>query len=149
MTADRSESERRIWEQVMKVAMAFRTLDPEGLGAVYAEDADWTNAFGTTLTGREQIVDHLRRLFADERFAAGELVGEPQARLRWVGEDVAVVKTYLERRGQRTVEGGELPIRRNHSIKVLQRQGGEWLIVSDLYMDARDERTLTPEGSAE
>lgn len=137
-----SAPEQQVWEQVMKVARAFRTLDPEALSDAYAEDADWTNAFGTTLKGRDAIVGYLRKLFADRRFAAGELVGEPQAQLRWVGEDVAVVKTYLEREGQRTVEGGEIPVRRNHAIKVLHRESGRWLIVTDLYMDARDERTL-------
>lgn len=59
-----------------------------------------------------------------------------------LGDDVAVATTYLEREGQRTAEGGELPVRRNHSLKVLPRDGDRWLIVSELYMDAREEEPL-------
>lgn len=47
-----------------------------------------------------------------------------------------------EREGQQTVEGGELPVRRNHSLKVLVKRDSRWLILADLYMDARDEQTF-------
>src|SRR5262249_36928071 len=50
-------------------------------------DANWTNAVRTTLKGRDHIVDYSRRLFADPRFAAGWLVGEPHLALRWLGAD--------------------------------------------------------------
>lgn len=128
---------------LMKLAGAFRGLDASGLDEVYAADADWTNAFGTSRQGREEIVSYLEALFQDERFAAGKPVGPPQASIRFLGDDVAVAKTYIEREGQRTVEGGELPVRRNHSLKVLERGSGGWQIVSEIYMDARDERTLS------
>jgi hypothetical protein len=62
--------------------------------------------------------------------------------MRFVGDDVAVVKTYIEREGQQKVGGGELPVRRNHSLKVLVKRDGRWLILSEMYMDARDEQTL-------
>jgi hypothetical protein len=56
--------------------------------------------------------------FADPRFAAGKPVAPPQTSIRLVADDVAVAKTYIEREGQQTVDGSELP-----------------------YMDARDETT--------
>jgi uncharacterized protein (TIGR02246 family) len=126
----------------MKLAAGFRGLDASGLDDVYAQDADWTNAFGTTKHGRDEIVSYLELLFADEHFGAGRLVGPPQVSIRFLGDDVAVVKTYIEREGQQSVEGAELPIRRNHSLKVLERQDGRWLIVSEIYMDAREDQTL-------
>jgi hypothetical protein len=61
---------------------------------------------------------------------------------------VAVVKTYIEREGQQTVEGSELLVRRNHSLKVLVKRDGQWLIVSEMYMDARDEQTLVRQPAA-
>ena len=51
---------------------------------------------------------------------------------------------FVEGRGSwlRDQDGKELPIRRNHSLKVFARQpDGRWLIVSDMYMDAHDEAT--------
>ena len=87
-------------------------------------------------------MSYLERLFADEHFGAGRLVGPPQLSIRFLGGDVAVVKTYIEREGQQSVEGTELPIRRNHSLKVLERRDGRWLIVSEMYIDAREDHTL-------
>ncbi len=138
---DRRADEAAIGELLMKLAKGFRDLDVRALEDIYAEDADWTNAFGRTCHGREEILAFLRRLFAEPRFAAGELVGKPQASIRFLDDNVAVVKTYIERRGQETVEG-EVLNRRNHSLKVLQKSDGRWLIVSEMYMDAREEHTL-------
>lgn len=130
-------------EVLARLARGFATNDVRGLDALYAEDADWTNAFGTTLHGRRAIIAYLEKLFADERFEAGRLVGEPQASIRFTGDGrVALAKTYVEREGQKTVEGRELPVRRNHSLKVLENRDGRWLIVSEMYMDAREEQTL-------
>jgi uncharacterized protein (TIGR02246 family) len=122
--------------------IAFQSRNADALQEVYAADADWTNAFGTTRSGRDAIVAYLRGLFADARFGAGRLVGAPQVSIRAVTPDVVVAKTYAEIAGQQTVDGKQLPLRRNHSLKVLARQpDGRWLIVSEIYMDARDETT--------
>jgi uncharacterized protein (TIGR02246 family) len=136
------EDQQAVGEGMMRLATAFRTLDPNGLEALYSEDADWTNAFGTTKKGAAEIVAYLTQLFADPHFAAGKPVGPPQASMRFVTDDVAVVKTYIEREGQQTSDGEQLPVRRNHSLKVFRREVGGWRIVSDIYMDARDDETF-------
>jgi uncharacterized protein (TIGR02246 family) len=145
---DRVGDQAAVGEVLMKLAAGFRGLDASGLDEIYADDADWTNAFGTTKHGRDEIVAYLEVLFADEHFGAGRLVGPPQVSVRFLGDDVAVVKTYIEREGQETVAGAQLPIRRNHSLKVLERRHGRWLIVSEMYMDARDDQTLVQPSSA-
>ena len=43
----------------------FSQRNPDLLVDVYADDADWMNAFGTAKTGSSQIVEYLRGLFAD------------------------------------------------------------------------------------
>jgi uncharacterized protein (TIGR02246 family) len=140
--AGRPEDQQAVGEAMMQLANAFRTLDPAGLEAIYSEDADWTNAFGTTKKGAAEIVAYLAQLFADPHFAAGKPLGPPQASMRFVTHDVAVVKTYIEREGQQTSAGVQLPVRRNHSLKVFRREVGGWRIVSDIYMDARDDETF-------
>lgn len=133
----------------MRLGASFRELDVTPLEGLYAADADWTNAFGTSRKGAEEIISYLQGLYADEHFGAGKPTGPPQASIRFLGEDVAVVKTYIEREGQQTADGGQLGLRRNHSLKVLQRQGDDrWLIVSDIYMDAREEQTFAKGGNA-
>ena len=130
----------------MKLANAFRSSDATGVEDLYSEDADWTNAFGTSKKGAAEIAEYLTRLFADEHFAAGKPVGPPQASMRFVTDDVCVVKTYIEREGQETSGGEKLAVRRNHSLKVFRREGDGWKIVSDIYMDAREDETFAGGG---
>ena len=143
MSAMTNDQDATAIEQTLRaLQLAFRSRDADVLQDVYVVDADWTNAFGTTLSGRDAIAAYLRGLFADAHFGAGQFIGAPQVSIRPVTPDVVVAKTFVEIAGQRTVDGSELPIRRNHSLKVLARQPDRrWLIVSEMYMDARDETT--------
>jgi uncharacterized protein (TIGR02246 family) len=136
------EDEAAVGAVLVALGHAFRELDAASAAPLYTDDADWVNAFGTARHGRDEIVSYLERLFADERFAAGKPVAPPQASIRFVAPDVAVARTYIEREGQRTADGGTLPVRRNHSLKVVVRDGDTWRIASEMYMDARDEQTL-------
>ncbi len=141
MSAPANDIPTGIGNVLQILGTSFRTRDARPLLGIYAEDDDWTNAFGTTLKGRQQIVDYLTGLFADPHFGAGQ-AGQPQVSIRPVTSDVVVVKTYMEIEGQQAVDGTTLPTRRNHSLKVIQRQTDrEWLIVSDIYMDARADAT--------
>ena len=133
-----------IGQTLRTLQAAFASRNADLLREVYAEDADWTNAFGTTRSGRDAIVAYLTGLFADAHFGAGRFAGPPQVSIRPVTNDVVVAKTYVEIAGQQTADGRELLNRRNHSLKVLARQpDGRWLIVSEIYMDARDETTYS------
>jgi uncharacterized protein (TIGR02246 family) len=126
---------------LLALGAAFRQRDARLLESVYADDADWTNAFGTTLRGRREIVAYLSGMFADPHFDAGT-PGRPQVSVRPVTDDVVVVKTVVDIEGQQRADGTPLGTRHNYSLKVLQRQpGGTWLIVSEMYMDARSDAT--------
>ena len=140
------EDQQAVGEVMMKIAGAFRGLDATGVEELYSEDADWTNAFGTSKKGAAEIAEYLTRLFADEHFGAGKPVGPPQASMRFVNGDVCVVKTYIEREGQETSSGQKQAVRRNHSLKVIRREADGWKIVSDIYMDARDDETFAGGG---
>ena len=143
MSAMTNDQDATAIEQTLRaLQLAFRSRNADVLQSVYVADADWTNAFGTTLSGRDAIVAYLRGLFADEHFGAGQFIGAPQVSMRPITPDVVVAKTFVEIAGQQTADGSELPTRRNHSPKVMARQpDGRWLIVSEMYMDAREETT--------
>ena len=136
------DDETAVFDVVIKIGTAFRTLDATGIEGLYVEDADWTNAFGTTVHGNREIARYLEDLFANAHFAAGAPTGPPEASVRFLRDDVAIAKTYIERSGQESSTGESLSVRRNHSLKVLSKEGGTWRIVSDMYMDARDDSTL-------
>ena len=64
--AESQELARAAIEQTLqKLWTAFREHDARALSGIYVEDADWTNAFGTTRHGRDEIISYLRGLFAD------------------------------------------------------------------------------------
>jgi uncharacterized protein (TIGR02246 family) len=123
----------------------FAKRDAAMLEAVYSDDADWVNAFGTVRTGRVEIVAYLRGLFADANFDAGKLVAPPESRLRRLADSVVAVSTRLRITGQGLVGGSTIAMRDNHSLHILQRQpDGRWLVVSEIYMDARQDQTYAP-----
>jgi uncharacterized protein (TIGR02246 family) len=120
----------------------FRERDVEKLVGIYSSDADWVNAFGTVKKGGEEIVHYLRGLFSNANFNAGQLKAPPETALRVLSPDVVLVSAHLQVEGQKLVGGGEIEVRDNFSLRVLQRQNdGTWLIVSEMYNDANREET--------
>ncbi len=127
---------------LISLLTGFRERDAEKLVDVYSTDADWVNAFGTAKKGGEEIVAYLRGLFADANFNAGELKAPPETALRVLTPEVVLVSAHLQVQGQKLVGGGEIEVRDNFSLRVLQRQDdGKWLIVSEMYNDANREQT--------
>ena len=120
----------------------FQERDADKLVNVYSADADWVNAFGSVKRGADEIVEYLRGLFADANFNAGTLKAPPEASFRVLTPEVLLVNAHLQVEGQRMVGGGEIEVRDNHSLRVLQRQpDGTWLVVSEMYNDANQETT--------
>ena len=127
---------------LISLVTGFRERDAEKLIGIYTSDADWVNAFGTVKRGGNEIVEYLRGLFADDNFNAGTLKAAPQTALRVLTPDVVLVSAHLQVEGQKLLGGGEIEVRDNHSLRVLQRQDdGSWLIVSEMYNDANQEQT--------
>ncbi len=120
------DDQQAIGKTLLTLLARFSDRDTEAIQAAYSDDADWVNAFGTVNRGREEIVDYLRELFADDNFNRGEPV---------------LVSAHLRIKGQGLVGGGTLD-RDNFSLRALQRQtDGSWLIVSEMFQDANTETT--------
>lgn len=131
-----------IAETLVALLTGFRERNADKLVGVYTPDADWVNAFGTVKRGGEEIVAYLRGLFSDANFNAGQLKAPPETALRVLTPEVVLVSAHLQVEGQKLVGGGEIEVRDNFSLRVLQRQNdGKWLIVSEMYNDANREQT--------
>jgi len=125
----------------------FQERNADKLKGVYSEDADWVNAFGSVKKGSKNILDYLRGLFADENFNAGKLKAPPEVEIRVLTSDVVLVSAHLQVEGQGLLDGGEIEIRDNYSLRVLHRvHDGTWPIVSEMFNDANREGTYV-EGS--
>jgi uncharacterized protein (TIGR02246 family) len=121
----------------------FRDFDAQRVSSTYAENADWTNAFGVRQRGREQIRSYLTRLFETPQFrtrAPGG--GSTELTIKLVRPDVAVAHRITEIVGQKGPNNEDLPPRKIHRLLVLTKNTGEWLIESELVMDARQDRLI-------
>jgi uncharacterized protein (TIGR02246 family) len=127
---------------LISLLTGFQERNADKLVDVYSSDADWVNAFGSVKKGGEEIVEYLRGLFSDDNFNSGTLKAPPTTTIRVLTPDVVLVSAHLQVEGQKLVGGGEIEVRDNHSLRVLQRQpDGTWLIVSEMYNDANRDKT--------
>ena len=121
---------------------AFRDFDADGASSTYADDADWTNAFGVRQHGRSNIRTYLSNLFARPEFRSRSQSGPAELSVRFVRPDVAVAHRLTEVVGQRGSNGEKLPPRKIHRLIVLTKDAGNWLILSELVMDERQDRIV-------
>jgi uncharacterized protein (TIGR02246 family) len=136
-----ADDQQAIGKTLLTLVKGFRDRDAEALHAVYSDDADWVNAFGTVKHGRENIVDYLKGLFADDNFNRGEPEGPPKTTFRVLTPEVVLVSAHLRIKGQGLVGGATLD-RDNFSLRALQRQAdGSWIIVSEMFQDPNTETT--------
>lgn len=137
-----SADQKAIGETLGALFQGFTKRDARLLERVYSDSADWVNAFGSVKRGVREIVPYLHGLFTDANFDDGKLTGPPSNRLRRLSDDIVTVSSHLKIEGQGLVGGGRIALRDNHSLRVLQRQhDGRWLIVSEMYMDARTDQS--------
>ena len=135
------DDQQAIGKTLLTLLASFRNRDAEALHAVYSDDADWVNAFGTVKRGRDAIVGYLTGLFADDNFNRGQPEGPPETGFRVLTPEVVLVSAHLRIKGQGVVGGGTLD-RDNFSLRALQRQvDGSWRIVSEMFQDANTETT--------
>jgi uncharacterized protein (TIGR02246 family) len=131
-----SEDRRAIVEAVESWTAAWENGDWRPATQHYAEDADWTNAFGVTCTSRAELDATLAQILSLPHVMAGrDDVGGHE--IRSVGPDVVLVTTRIERSGQLTRSGQPLGRRQTTHLRVFARSDGDWKIVSHLISDAR------------
>ena len=52
------DDQQALGKTLLTLLTGIRDRDAEALQAVYSDDADWVNAFGTVKRGRAEIVDY-------------------------------------------------------------------------------------------
>jgi uncharacterized protein (TIGR02246 family) len=82
----------------------WRTKNAELAAQGYSADADWINAFAMRERGRDAIAKKLREVFALP-FVMGAQSRMVAQDIRFMGSQVAVVITQVEREGQKTPSG--------------------------------------------
>ena len=104
----------------------------------YAENADWTNAFGDRFQSRQELKKGLEFIFSLDFVMAGASGKNEFEDVTFLKPDVALFRSKLIRRGQKTAQGKEMPDRHIHHLRVLNRVDGKWKIVSHLISQAHE-----------
>lgn len=121
------------WEQGWNEAdVALATRD-------YAEDIDWTNAFGTRVQGRDSLTVRLGWILGHANITAGQSEYGYHD-LAFLTPDIALLRSKAIVEGQRTMSGEPMDDRHIHHLRVFERRDGHWLIVSHLIAQAREKR---------
>lgn len=108
--------------------------------ADYAEDCDWTNAFGDRFQGKQELREGLTFIFGLPFVMAGDSAVNEYEDVRFLSSNVALLRSQLVRAGQRNSDGAPMPDRHIHHLRVLERRDGRWWIVSHLISQAQVKR---------
>lgn len=118
----------------------WKTADAELAVQSYASDVDWTNAFGDRVVGRDSLEATLRFIFSLDFVMAGDSGENEFADLTFLSPDIALLRSKLVRVGQQMQVGETMPDRHVHHLRVYERRGDEWQIVSHLISQAHEKR---------
>jgi len=111
-----------------KFSEIWNRHDVRGLAAMWAEDGDYTEPDGRTVSGRAEVerlygIEH-GTVFKDSKL---NLVVE---RVRFVAEGVAVSDGSYELFGARDPRGRPIGLRSGYFTTVLVRAGDEWKVAA-------------------
>jgi len=106
--------------------------------ADYAEDADWTNAFGDRFKNRADLLKGLEFIFNLDFVMAGNSSDDGYQEVTFLTNNVALVRSQVLRKGQLTGTGQTMRDREINHLRVLHKNDGRWLIVSHLISQAKE-----------
>ena len=120
----------------------WNTKDAALAVADYAEDADWTNAFGDRFQGRADLLEGLEFIFSLDFVMAGDSADNDYQDVTFLSKDVALIRSQLVRKGQLTGTGEAMRDRQINHLRVLHKRQGRWVIVSHLISQAKEKGSL-------
>lgn len=145
VAADTKADEAAIREIIDHWDQGWAKFDPTLASQDYADDADWTNAFGISRKGRPEIFQFLEKIYKSPQMTPRRSTPS-QSTIRFPRSDIAVAASYRETVGQKTASGDVYPTRKTRDLRILARlpstkaDGGRWVIVSHLIADEKETR---------
>jgi uncharacterized protein (TIGR02246 family) len=116
----------------------WRTKDAAVAARDYADDCDWTNAFGDRYQGKKALEKGLASIFGLDFVMAGQSEGNTLEDVTFLTPEVALIRSKLVRVGQETSTGEVMADRHVNHLRVLQKRDGRWVIVSHLISQAKE-----------
>nr|WP_299383464.1 hypothetical protein [Allomuricauda sp.] len=118
---------------------AWKTKDAVLAAKWYSADAEFTNAFGFSMLGKNAIESYLTRVFKMDFVMAGESE-QTSLKLLPISENVVLAVSTISRKGQRLSDNSALGDRKTTHHRLFQNREG-WQLVAHLISDARSIKT--------
>jgi uncharacterized protein (TIGR02246 family) len=131
---------------VTAFADAWNRHDPAAFGAVFAQDADFTNVAGEPVHGREKIQAFHAKVFATRFKDSNQTID--RVAIRWVTPEVAAVDVHWTMSGVRDKDGNARPPRTGLISWVVGRSGDQWAVLVMHNQDLGHDAPGTPPAPA-
>jgi len=132
----RSKDSIAIRKAVNEFNDAWTAKDPIRYSAAFALDADWENAFGGHLRGRDSIKMTYQKLMSQFNTAEETITG---IHVFCMSPEFALVDIYQTVDGQKLPKSGRLvPTRHIRMSDVYQKINGKWLVKIHRVTDLRE-----------
>lgn len=101
----------------------------------YANDTDWTNAFGARVQSKDELKELLKMIFNMNFVMAGENnYGENE--ITFINENTATVRSQNIRINQKWADGSNMEDRYINHLRVYQKIDDVWLITDHMISQA-------------
>ena len=135
-----SEKDRiEINEKIGDWNKAWKIKDASLAAKWYSDDADFTNAFGFSMIGNNNIESYLTRVFKMDFVMAGNSE-QTWIKLKYIAKNTILAISTIERKGQKLSDGKELGPRSTSHHRLFYKKDS-WKIVAHLISDARNIET--------
>jgi len=125
-----------IYKVVNEFNDAWTAKDPIRYSSVFALDADWENAFGGHIRGRDSIQKTYQKLMSQFTTAEETITG---IHVFCMSPDFAIVDIYQTVDGQKLPKSGRLvPTRHIRMSDVYQKINGKWQVKTHRVADLRE-----------
>lgn len=125
--AARPDDAEAVSNLLLRLKEAWRDRDAEAVAALYADDAEYVNAFGVAIRGAAELRKFLAWTFSHEQPTDPLENGSRRSlSTRYLGEDLVLLHEVGRPRDGGLVEAGEPRV---HNSYLLERRGAEWRIV--------------------
>ena len=106
----------------------------------YAENTDWTNAFGDRVTSKKDLKELLEIIFnldfvmaAKQNYLANDIT--------FLNENIAIMRSQNRREGQKWSDGADVGIRDIAHLRVYNKdKDGSWKIVSHMISQSHQKK---------
>lgn len=136
---DYSKVKTQINESIEAWDKGWETKDLELSLKYYADDTDWTNAFGDRVQSKTELRQLLETIFGLDFVMAGENdYGENE--ITFLSDSIATARSLNIRKNQKWPDGSQMDDRHINHLRIYENKNGKWLIINHMISQAWPKR---------